>query len=200
MFAAILDTNVLWPSLQRNFLLSLAAEGMYRPLWSPDILEELRLCEAEKLVERGVPQIEADRRAVHLVEQMVQSFDDATVMGYEALVGSFGLPDADDEHVVAAAVRGGAGAIVTSNTRDFPQELMPIAIDVLKPTEFAVSTVEVNPAAAKVTLESMSARTGVRGPHRTARQILDDLASKHGMHEVALLLQGQPPHTGEEDV
>ena len=69
MFAALLDTSVLWPSRQRDFLLSLAVEGMYRPLWSTVILEELEYHQARKLVGRGIAEEAAAQRADELIER-----------------------------------------------------------------------------------------------------------------------------------
>ncbi|PZT90023.1 MAG: PIN domain-containing protein, partial [Gordonia sp. (in: high G+C Gram-positive bacteria)] len=112
MFTATLDTSVLWPSLQRDFLLSLAVEDAYRPTWSSAILDELEFHEEVKLVKRGIPVAEAASRAATLIAAMRREFADAEVEGWEPLEGTFGLPDPDDEHVVAAAVIAGAGAIV----------------------------------------------------------------------------------------
>ena len=54
----------------------------------------------------------ATTRAQRLIGQMSQAFDDALVTGWEPLEGTFDLPDPDDEHVLAAAVIGGAEVIV----------------------------------------------------------------------------------------
>lgn len=114
MFAAVLDTSVLWPSLQRDFLLSLAVEGSYRPLWSSAILDELVFHEAKKLVTRGTPEAEAQASAQRLIDRMSTAFDDALVTGWESLEGTYDLPDPDDEHVLAAASKGGTEVIVTN--------------------------------------------------------------------------------------
>jgi hypothetical protein len=121
---------------------------MYRPAWSATILDELAYSETAKLVGRGVEEGEAAQRARHLIGQMRAGFDDAEVQGWEGLEGAYGVPDPDDEHVVAAAVVAGAGAIVTHNVDDFPKSKLPVGIQVLLPREFAVNTVCLDPASA----------------------------------------------------
>ncbi|GAW49405.1 MULTISPECIES: PIN domain-containing protein [unclassified Nocardioides] len=187
MFAAILDTSVLWPNLQRDFLLSMAVEGLYRPLWSDAILEELQRHEAIKLMDRGTSQDEATARAANLIELMRTNFDDALVHGWEGLVGSYGLPDPDDEHVVAAAVVGGAGAIVTTNLKDFPSGKVPLDIQVLGAAEFAANTADVDPARAAATLRTLSDRH--LRPPRTPHELLKTLADRYGMDEVAEIIE-----------
>ena len=119
------DTSVLWPSLQRDFLLSLAIEGLYRPLWSTAILDELCYHEAQKQIGRGHDPALAERRPNAWSISMRLAFDDAIVANWESLEGTFGLPDVDDEHVVAAALVGGADVIVTSNCETFLRNRSP---------------------------------------------------------------------------
>lgn len=187
MFSVVLDTSVLWPSLQRDFLLSLAVEGFYRPLWSEAILEELHVHEAEKLCTRGADHAKANSAADWLIAQMRSAFDDALVTGWEALEGTYGLPDPDDEHVVAAAVVGGAGAIVTENLRHFPVAAVPSHIDVQDAREFATNTVSVDPERAVRALTAIAGRH--RNPEHTRGELLDKLATRYGMEKVAEVIR-----------
>jgi predicted nucleic acid-binding protein len=188
MYAALLDTSVLWPSLQRDFLLSLAIEGLYRPLWSTAILDELRYHEAQKLISRGHKPLLAEQNAHRLVDQMSAAFDDATVANWESLEGTFGLPDVDDEHVVAAAVVGGADVIVTSNLRHFPPQQIPKSLSVKPPAQFAADTVAVSPDVARHAVVAMSSRF-IR-PSSTVDEILDRLIARYAMNEAVELIRG----------
>jgi predicted nucleic acid-binding protein len=187
VFAAILDTNVLLPSLQRDFLLSMAVEGLYRPLWSEAILEELRRHEARLRVKRGADPAAAAARADRLIEKMRTHFDDALVTDWEGLDGTYGLPDPDDEHVVAAAVVGGAGAIVTENFKHFPAELVPNRIQILHAKDFAANTADVDPGRAVTALRVLAARFHI--PPTTPREVLKVLVTRYDMADVGEILE-----------
>lgn len=183
MFTATLDTSVLWPSLQRDFLLSLAIEGTYRPTWSSAILDELQFHEEAKLVKRGMPVAEAARRAATLIAAMRRELADAEVDGWQPLEGTFGLPDPDDEHVLAAAVIAGAGAIVTENLKDYPADRIPPGIQVLSAREFAKNTVALNPRLALAAVHEIASRSGRYGATLAVGEILETLRDRYGMIE-----------------
>jgi predicted nucleic acid-binding protein len=184
VFAALLDTCVLWPSKQRDFLLSLAVQNLYRPLWSSEILAELHEHELAKLIKQGVADAEA--RTARLIEQMRTHFDDAEVENWQPYEGTFGLPDLDDEHVLAAAVAGHAGTIVTGNVKDFPPVKIPPGIDVVEPTEFAANTVSVAPDLALQAVVDLTRR--FNNPPMSADAFLEVLRERYGMHEAVDLI------------
>lgn len=189
MFTALLDTCVLWPSLQRDVLLSLAAQGMYRPVWSSAILAELQYSETAKQRRHGESDDVAAARAAYLIGQMREAFNDAETAGWEGLEGSYGLPDPDDEHVVAAAVVAGAGAIITLNLKDFPADRLPFGIETLSPAQFAFNTVSLDPHRALQAIGKIADRSGYHGPTRTVDELLELLAARYHFHDAVQVLR-----------
>ena len=185
----MLDTCVLWPSLQRDFLLSLAVEGLYRPVWNSVILAELEYEEAVKWVGRDEDEDAAARRAARLVSQMRAAFPDAEISGWEELEGTYGLPDADDEHVVAAARAAGASVIVSHNLKDFPADRLPRGMEAAAPSQFVQSVVALGPVQAWMAVETIARRSGRRGPSVSAFSIVELLESRYGMVEACCLLR-----------
>lgn len=189
MLAAVLDTCTLWPSLQRDVLLSWAAEGLYRPLWSTAILDELAFHEQARLVSRGRSAPEAGRLAAQLTAAMSTAFDDACVRGWEPLAGTYGLPDPDDEHLVAAAVVGGAELIVSDNSRHLPLASMPDGVRVASAAQFAADTAWVAPDVALLAVQKIAAR--YTHPVRTVAELLAHLEHRNGWREAARQLRGR---------
>lgn len=76
---------------------------------------------------------------------MDEHVGDALVTGYESLIETLSLPDPDDRHVLAAAIHSNAGAIITHNLKDFPEEsLSPYHIEALHPDEFIYLQIEIS--------------------------------------------------------
>ncbi|MBS0563929.1 MAG: PIN domain-containing protein [Proteobacteria bacterium] len=114
---ALLDANVLYPTVLREILTGVAAAGLFQPLWSERILEEW----ARATVKLG-PGAEAVARGE--IAALRVAFPRAAVLPGEALAARLWLPDPNDIHVLAAAIAGGADLIVTFNAADFPRHLL----------------------------------------------------------------------------
>ena len=165
-FAVVVDTCVLYPAHLRDTLLRLAERGLFRALWSADIIDELH----RNLVKAGIDSGAVD----HLVGEMNGAFPDAEVTGFHSLVDSMTC-DPKDRHVLAAAVRAAAAAIVTFNLRDFPgASVDPYEIEVIHPDTFLLDHLDLAPV---VVLDQLSRQaTANRRQPRTLPNLLDALA------------------------
>ena len=136
-YTVVLDACVLVPVSLADTLLRIAEKGLYRPLWSDRILAEAR-----EAIEEIHPGISVDKRFA----DMRDAFGDALVTGWEGLQAGISLPDADDRHVVAAGVKGGAQAIVTANVNDFPDAALgPLGLQAVHPDAFLLDQLDLSP-------------------------------------------------------
>src|SRR5437763_11557894 len=132
-FTAFYDANVLYPAELRNLLMHLALTGLFRARWSPDVHEEWISNLLKKRPDLTRDKLERTRML------MDKNAVDALVTGYEDLIPALHLPDPDDRHVLAAAIRGHADVIVTMNLRDFPSNaITPFRIEAQHPDEFVL--------------------------------------------------------------
>lgn len=167
-FSAVLDACVLYPAPLRDTLLRVALVGLYQPLWSEKILEEV----ARVMLRYGYSAEKSDR----LAKAMSAAFEDSMVIGWEPLESAM-RNDPKDRHVLAAAVRAGADVIVTSNLKDFPlSSREPYGIEAQSPDVFLCYQLDLSPARVVGALREQAKATGRHGyPERTVGQILRSL-------------------------
>ncbi|KAB2813946.1 PIN domain-containing protein [Phaeocystidibacter luteus] len=136
-FTCILDANVLFPIDVRDVLFWFAHYDMYTPKWGIHVTKEW-----EKVMhEKGL----SDEQILNAIHRANAAFPDALVEHYHELIDTISLPDQNDRHVVAAAIKTNANVIVTNNLKDFPNEyLAQFGLSVKSPDDFITDLIDLN--------------------------------------------------------
>lgn len=168
MISALLDANVLYPAPVRDFLLSLAEDGLFKPFWSEEIHQEWK---RNLLINR--PDLEPERidRTIHL---MNEAFPDTNVEGYKKHIEGLLLTDPDDRHVLAAALEAKADFLVTANLKDFLSPKLQLkGLHVIHPDEFLCHLIYENPDAVTSGFDKLVSR--LKKPLQSKEDVLNTL-------------------------
>ncbi|MFD6860325.1 PIN domain-containing protein [Rhodococcus sp. NPDC060090] len=169
-FTVLYDANVLYPNVLRDVLIRLAQTGLVHARWTDRILDESFGNLAEDR-----PDIPAARMK-KLRELMNAAVPDCLITGYEKLIPALTLPDENDRHVLAAAIRAGAQVIVTANLRDFPESaLAQFGVEAKHPDEFVMDLFNLDGARVHQAVSATAAAW--RNPPGTPSDVCDRLAA-----------------------
>ena len=136
-FKCVLDTNVIYPLWTRDLLMWFAYYELYTPKWSSNIFDEW----ISVMKRKGIEENEALKRA----DKMNLAFPDALVIDYESLIDSLKLPDLNDRHVLAAAIKTKADLVITHNLKDFPEDyLSGFGLKAKTPDDFFTDVIDLN--------------------------------------------------------
>lgn len=163
----MLDACALYPAPIRGLLLQLASFGLYTPKWTARIPDEWT---------RHLLKNRADLNAGQLqktVAALRAAFPAAEVKQDEPLLAALDLPDPDDRHILAAAMRCQATIIVTANLKDFPaHQLAQFDIGAQHPAVITTNLIDLNPEPARVAFRKQV--SFLKNPPRTVTQVLDN--------------------------
>lgn len=182
-FTVIYDACVLYPAPLRDLLVRLALTKRFRARWTNKIQEEWIEALLKKNAE--LPRERLEQTAI----KMNKAVPDCLVEGYESIIEGLSLPDPDDRHVFAAAIRAGADAIITMNQKDFPDvELNKYDIFCLHPDEFIMDIADLHPAT--VTSAVKQQRADLVNPAYNAEDFIE-IIRRQGLPATAAFLESE---------
>lgn len=156
-FTALYDACVLYPAPIRDVLMHLALTDLYRARWTNLIHAEWIRSVLAKRTDLTRPQLERTR------DLMNAHARDALIADFEDLIPSLTLPDPDDRHVLAAAIRGRVDVIVTYNLKDFSAKVLAsYGIEVQHPDQFLTHLLDLAPGTVLAALQRL--RQSLRNP------------------------------------
>jgi len=179
---AIIDACVLYSASVRDLIVRLAQASLIQARWTSEIHDEWM---RNLLINNPKVSRERLERTRSLMDGAVR---DCLVENYADLIDSLILPDPDDRHVLAAAIRAGADVIVTYNLGDFPEDaLTTYGIEAQHPDEFLAHLLDVAPGA--VTAAAKRQRESLKNPPKTGDEFLAILEQQGLAATVAALRQ-----------
>ena len=179
----LLDACVLYSAVLRDLLMQLTSDRMFRARWTQKIQAEW----SEKLLKNN-PTVSRENvsRTLWCMDNMDTNQENRIITGYDHLIDELALPDANDRHVLAAAIRGQATIILTYNTRDFPEEyVLRFGIKIRTPDNFLVELLTLNTE--KFCAAIRTIRSRLRKPRKLASEYLDSLAKQRIPKTVSVL-------------
>lgn len=175
----VLDANVLYNPGLRDFLLNMGAKGLFFPVWTETILQEL-----ERSIVRKRPELST--RVRRTMQAMDDFFWNSKVLLKHEDLKDLTLPDRNDVHVLAAAIKSRALTIVTFNLRDFPVRILRgYGVQAMHPDVFCESMIIRNPEIVKQLFATQVVE--LRKPALSESQVLGEL-EKIGMRRTVKLL------------
>jgi hypothetical protein len=177
---ALYDACVLYSASLRDLLMWLALTDLFRARWTDAIHEEWM-----RTLLRGRPDLK--RTQLERTRDMMNAnVRGCLVTDYEDLIETVTLPDPDDRHILAAAIRCGANVIVTFNLTDFPAHVLQgYGIAAQHPDVFVSHLLDLDPVAVCGALKRQ--REALKNPPQTAEQLLDRLQRQQLVQTVARL-------------
>ena len=168
-FGVTYDACVLYPAGVRDLLVRLGQTGLFRAHWTGQILDEMTNAILRHREDLTPEQLQRTRQL------MCEAVPDCLTTGFEDLIDGLELPDPDDRHVLAAAIRAGSEVIVTANISDFPHDkLDPYNIEAQTPDTFVLHLLDLAPRTVKEVIQAQAA--ALKNPEMTFNEILNRLA------------------------
>ncbi len=170
---AVYDACVLYSAPLRDLLMRLAVADLCRAKWTEQIHQEWMRNLLEDNPRISPAQVEKIRQ---LMDAHIR---DGLVTGFESIIETLKLPDADDRHVLAAAIHAKAEVIVTYNLKDFPARVLNrFGIAAQHPDVFVLSLLKRAPEKFLETIERH--RLALQHPPKTREEYLATL-EKQGL-------------------
>ena len=167
-YTAILDANVMYPVNVFDILAQFSIEGLFTAKWTEDIDAEwtMNLIENRRDIHKDQIYRRREMQRLAIPDWEVEKTK------YHPLIEALELPDANDRHVLAAAIAGHADSIVTFNLKDFPPKILDqYDIEAIHPDDFICHQLDLIPYQALTAFKHIRQR--LKNPPFTVQQLLN---------------------------